>query len=148
MAVMNEILALIQLFRGFREQYLLTIYGSTLNGSSEFVQTGLSRPLFAMCLVLAAMMFGYFLAILFYRSGKAGRLCIAAGLPVFTFVVLPPLVVFYRNTPFMQGLWKFFRLILGLDNGNPFYLIGTCVVVFLLFSVFSFLLMRKVPLRR
>ncbi|HJB19608.1 MAG TPA: hypothetical protein H9782_10200 [Candidatus Bariatricus faecipullorum] len=81
---------------------------------------------FTTCMNLAGFAVGYFLAELFYRSGKICRILIAAGLPVVLFVGLPYWSMQYPRMA--QALLEKVTWVMGLNQNIPNPAMGTAVM--------------------
>ena len=90
---------------------------------------------------------GYFIGALYYRMSKPLKILVSVGVPVLLFVGAP-----IASISFLRYAW-FLRLvdavvsILTTISGNPYYTILTSVLIILILGVFSFLLIRKAPIK-
>jgi len=104
---------------------------------------------FTFAVMAASGIFGIFLAVIFARLGKNGRVILAICVPVFIFVVLPIIISYLAmNAPdFMLGVAEFLHTVLGLKSGNPFigslsFMIGAAIV-----GILAYLVNRKMEIK-
>jgi hypothetical protein len=131
----------------------LTIVDALLFGANAqslsgllYAQSGfVARLIWTLAGNLAATAAGWFVTMLFYRSGKALKLVLAIAPPVLLCVGLPLLDSVISVTP---ALGRFAALLLGL-SGRPDAWIGalSLIVLAALLSSFCFLLVRRAPVK-
>ncbi len=157
MSVMDEILCLLfqllDLLPGVQlesHSLLETTYSSALSGLLPAL-TALAAIPFSFCLLLAFWGLGYFISVLFYRLGKLGRLLIGIGSGLLFLAGLPGIFELYSRYPqwpiwavLENMLWKLFLLAFGA----PWNTGVSCLVLFAVFSFFTWLLMRRVALKK
>lgn len=96
---------------------------------------------------LAFMVLGWFIAMVFYRSGKALKLVISIGIPVFLFIVLPMLNEAMHGVIF-DALGKSITFLMGLTFGPSIWVgVLSMFVVAAAFSGFCYLLVRRAPVK-
>jgi len=104
---------------------------------------------FTFAVMAASGMFGIFLAAIFARLGKNGRVILAICVPVFIFVMLPIITgyLFMKVPDFMMAVADFLYTVLGLKSGNPYigsltFIIGAAIV-----GVLAYLVNRKMEIK-
>src|SRR5665648_849874 len=91
-------------------------------------------------------MFGYFVNLVYYRSGLIMKLIVSIVPAIFVIVVLPYLA--FINPVFSQGIQRLAALALGLYNSpNPTWSMLTFGLFFTIFSLGSLMLMRSAPIK-
>jgi len=136
------------------------LFASFLPSVSLFSMIYESGPIFDLSLVLLLFinliwnfllymmfaMFGYFVNLVYYRSGLIMKLVVSIIPPIFAIVVLPYLA--FVNPVFSKGIQQFATFALGLSGSpNPTYSMVTFGFFFVVFSFGSFLLMRRAPIK-
>jgi len=97
--------------------------------------------MYGMCAML-----GYFVNLVYYRSGLIMKLIVSIVPPIFVIVVLPYMALI--NPVYSQGIQRFAALALGLYNSpNPTWSMLTFGLFFTVFSLGSFMLMRRAPIK-
>lgn len=150
MAILDE--ALSRFFGFLGEAFLKdaavysTLFDQIFQGGWSFGEVLLLSVTFNFVLCLAASAIGYFITLMFYRLNKLGKILVGAGVPVF-FMVVPPVLEVLDNAFFGEVLQRIARRVIGfllplLFGGVP-NVIGTCFALFLVFSLFAWLLLRK-----
>lgn len=96
---------------------------------------------------LAAIALGWFVTMLFYRSGTALKLAISIGVPVFA-IIGPPILDVFTDGWFSDAILRFCAFVLGL-SGRPDAWAGALglFVTVVAFSGFCFLLVRRAPVK-
>ena len=97
--------------------------------------------LFTLLIFYLSFIAGYFVAALFYRAGKFGKILIAAGLPVTIFVILP--VSYNFIAPFWDRLAEILLALLGKNSGSPLFALLSLCAGSLLLILCSYPLLRK-----
>ncbi len=106
---------------------------------------------FSFCILLAFWGLGYFISILFYRLNKLGKLLVGVGIGFLFLVGLPGIFELYSRYP-QWPIWpvlgtalvNFFQLAFGA----PWNAGVSCLLLFALFSAFTWLLMRRAALKK
>lgn len=125
---------------------LSTSFPNYLEQAGTLAETVINL-LFVTIGVAAFMMVGYFIAVIFYRAGKAARMVIAIGIPVSIFVALPIIIDTFSQTVVIEKFVKGFYFLIGATSGNPFYLLGTLTGVFIIFGALNYLLIIKMQVK-
>ncbi len=105
---------------------------------------------FTFFFLLAASAAGYFCTVLMYRLKTPGKVAVIAGAwAVFTFGI--PILKMLRDRFHLEALWR------GLENlmagllqlcfGGPANWMVTCLAVFCVIHFFTWLLIRRIPLK-
>lgn len=117
-------------------------------GNSTF-SSFLSGFVYATAVLLVCGAAGMFLASAFARAGKIGRVAIAAGVPVFCFVIMPIMIGFIavKAPGFLYWIARVLFVILGFKSGNPYIGSLTFLIVALLLAFLSFLINRKLEIK-
>lgn len=113
----------------------------------SFIIEFLINVLFIFLLGVTTIMAGYFIAILFYKAGKYMRVGIAAGLPIFFFGIVPILYSSFANTVVVEKLTSVLLFILGIESGNPFYLMTTLTAALILLSTANYFMIHKLQVK-
>lgn len=106
------------------------------------------------CLILffAATLFtvalGTFIGLISNRLGKFGKVAIFAGIPCVFFIVLPIIDVTFFNEQLMYRIFKFIADVFGVFTGQYMNGVGCFAVLFVVFAVATYFVMRKMPLKK
>jgi hypothetical protein len=103
---------------------------------------------FDLLLYAAAASAGYLITVLFYRTNKYGKVAIGAGVPVFLFFVFPILDYALFKSVISKAIVGFMDFAFGITAQNPYMGMITLAVLFAVFSLFSWLLIRKAEVKR
>lgn len=130
---------------GFNISFFQMLYqmGSKIYNTSTFAM----EMLFTFFIMFAFAMLGMLLAAAFYRSGKLGRILVAAGIPITLFMILPVVDVALFNGEMMKKIILFIADIMGLTSKQPILGFITMTAVGLICSALTFLLVRKAPVK-
>lgn len=91
-------------------------------------------------------MLGYCVNLIYYRSGLLMKLVVSILPAIFVFVFIPYLA--FANPIFFQAIREFGAFTFGLTNNpNPVNSMLTFGLLFLIFSLGSFLLIRRAPIK-
>jgi hypothetical protein len=151
MAVIDKLVSFI--FQGLNTVTDGNIGSSTLfelvykNYRQEGMLMPLTSFLFSFFLYLCFSGAGYFITTAFYRLGKAGKVALSVSLPVGIFVVLPIFDYTIAGGRITAALYKFLDFALGISSGRLINEMITCTLAFLIFSGFSWLLIRKASVK-
>lgn len=96
---------------------------------------------------LALLAAGYFITIVFYRLGKAGKVAVGAGVPVGLTIVLPIVDSMLFDSAISYAFGRFLDAAFGLTASNPYAAMVTFVLTFALFSCLAWLLMRRAVIK-
>lgn len=122
-----------------------TMYGTLYEGAEADSAVYLIPNFFMeFLLAMAAMAVGYFITIMFYRLHKRGKIIVGAGVPVFFNIVLPAFDFRFFDGTIMLNLGH----LMVFAVSRPSHLFLSAALVFVVFSVASFLLMRKAVVKR
>lgn len=126
---------------------LETIYDPQWNRAALI----LGSVAFSFCLLLAASALGYFCSTLFYRLPAPGKVAVIVGAE-FVFICGVPILKTIRDRFHLEALWEALcRGLVWSSNlafGAAPNCMVFCLVVFVAFSAFAWLLMRRVPLKK
>lgn len=103
--------------------------------------------LFSFVAYFCIAMVGYTITLVFYRLNKIGKIAVGVGVPVVLMNALPMLDYWVFGGVFFQWLYQFLKDIYGLTSGQPWYGVLTNLVLAGLFSLFSWLLMRRAEVK-
>lgn len=126
---------------------LETVYAPQWNGALLV----LGAVAFSFCLLMAASALGYFCTTLLYRLPASGKVAVSVGAG-FVFIFGVPVLKMLRDRFHLEALWE--ALCRGLEwfADLAFGAVPNCMVfhlaVFAAFSAFSWLLMRRVSLKK
>lgn len=123
------------------------LYSQNL-AKSRVWQMYLKSFFFIFFMYISFMTVGYFIALLFYKMDKRGKIAVGAGVPIILFIVLPSIDSTFFQGSIMYGILKIFVFAFGLSSNNSFYGIATFLILFLLFSIFSWGLLRKAMVKK
>ena len=101
---------------------------------------------FAFC--AAAITSGGLIAALTYRLPKYGKYLFWGGLWALFVIVLPIIGWLYTGGEIWLVLFDFIFFVTGVDSGNPFAMVITCSVIFAVTSALTWLLMRRMPVKK
>jgi len=96
---------------------------------------------------LAVFILGLFVALIFYRCGKAGKIAVGAGVPVTLFLVLPIIDSIFFKMKVTKSILKFFDFAFGITAGKPWAAFISFAVLAVLGLGLSWLLMRRADIR-
>jgi len=104
---------------------------------------------FSFAVLLLAGMAGILLAAAFAGLGKYGRVLLAAGVPIFCFVLFPVIIVVLSvNAPvFMQKVFELLSKIMGFESGNPYIGSLAVMIVAAVFGILAYLINRKMEIK-
>lgn len=100
----------------------------------------LNNFLLCFTLDLSFIALGYCITILYYRLDKAGKVAVSVGVPVFLFMVIPFIDAIFTNGHIF-AVWE--KVLVWAYRDSPFHAMISGVCLFIIFNVFSWLLMRK-----
>lgn len=101
---------------------------------------------FALC--AAAITAGGLIAALMYRLPKYGKFLFWGGIWALFVIVLPVIKWLCFDGAIWKALFDFVLFATGVGKGNPFAMIITCSVIFAVTSVLTWLLMRRMPVKK
>lgn len=101
---------------------------------------------FAFC--AAAITGGGLIAALMYRLPKYGKFLFWGGLWALFVIVLPIIEWFYSDGAIWNVLFDFVLFVTGVGSGNPFAMVITCSVIFAVTSALTWLLMRRMSVKK
>ncbi len=102
--------------------------------------------LFTSLLFMVAL--GTFIGLISNRLGKFGKVALFAGIPCVTFIVLPILDTIFFNEQLMYRIAKFIADAFGILTGQFLNGVGCFAVLFVVFAVATYFVMRKMPLKK
>ena len=97
---------------------------------------------------LMIMAISNFCSVLFYRLNVAGRIAVGAGAPVLFLIVLPAIDIKFLGGRITDAAIKAFLQAFGFMPVNAAASITAFIVTFALFSACSWLLMRRLSLKK
>ncbi|MDL2250797.1 hypothetical protein LJC51_09105 [Lachnospiraceae bacterium OttesenSCG-928-J05] len=121
--------------------YLSELYGA----QSSLANNGLVTIIFWFALFSVFAMFGLFLAILFVRANKYGRVLIAAGTPVLIFLVFPILIGSIK--PLQTLLSNALYILGGFRTHNPLIGALSLLVCSGILGALSYLVNRRTEVK-
>lgn len=101
---------------------------------------------FAFC--AASITGGGLIAALMYRLPKYGKFLFWGGLWALFVIVLPIIEWFYSDGAIWNVLFDFVLFVTGAGSGNPFAMVITCSVIFAVTSALTWLLMRRMSVKK
>lgn len=121
------------------------LYKSLYGGQDmESVRSILLQVFLEIVLALAVMAAGYFLTVLFYRLNKVGKVAVSVGVPSLFLFVLPFCDIFFFHGKYLALM----NQIIYYITHRPGFLVGCALLCFAVCSVFSYLLMRRVEVKK
>lgn len=153
MAVCTTVLMIIgKALTSSMESYsLLSTYEQTYAlkaASQSFFTLQLSTLIFNFLQYLSVFSLGLFVALIFYRCGKAGKIAVGAGVPVTIFLVLPIIDAVYFKMKITKSIFQFFDTVFGITAGRPWAAFISFAVLAVLGLSLSWLLMRKADIKQ
>jgi len=150
MSILDEIVLLIGkaiasangkiVYKGMFEMF----YERNYVGNSSNLAIHIDGILFHICLYAASLMIGYFITNIYYKMNRGAKIGVSVGVPVGLFVVLPIVEATFTKGKITALFLKFLSFSFGFDNGfNPYYAMVTLIIIFVMFSVLSWILMSK-----
>lgn len=103
--------------------------------------THIATLLFIFITYTLCFMCGYFIAVLFYKASKTGKVIIAAGLPIFVFFLLPLSAAFALD--FWKKVLDFVLAVTGIASGNPVYGMITYAIITIILGLISYPLVKR-----
>jgi len=107
--------------------------------------------IFSFCFYLSVLAVGYFITVLFYRLNKLGRVAVGVGVPAFLCIGLPILNATVADGKIGDAYIKLMVFAMGISGSGsanqPSNAIISGLVVFAIFSLFGWLLIRKAAVR-
>lgn len=128
------------------ESFFESIYIGHVAGMNDIV-VFLESLLLYFVMMLMIVSIGYLIGVIFYRLNKTGKIALAVGIPVFFTVILPVVDVLIFDGKVTMGLIRFMDIIFGISAQNPYLAVVSCVVIFLITGLISWLAMRKIPMK-
>lgn len=122
------------LYEGMFSQRAESLHVITLN---------LEAILVTIFVYTAAMVVGYFIALLYYRMNKVAKVAVSIGVPSTIFVLLPLLNETVFNGRLFEAFRKIVIFVFGGETVNPYNLLLTCVLFIIVCLGLSWLLIRK-----
>jgi TRAP-type C4-dicarboxylate transport system permease small subunit len=123
-----------------------TLYAGHVNGMNGFI-VYLESFLLYFVMMLTVVGIGYLIGAIFYRLNKGGKVALAVGIPVFFSVILPIVDVLIFGGRVTIGLVRFMDMIFGISAQNPYLAVVSCMVIFLICGLLSWIVMRKAPVK-
>lgn len=117
-------------------------YIGAYNQTSAFLHQA-DTLIYHFLLYVAVIAAGYFIAIISYQTGKATKIAISVGAPVIFFVQRLVDYTFF-DSRFADSFKNFFHNIFGMTMNSPHNAMLTFLVVFVVFTIFSWLMVRRV----
>lgn len=105
--------------------------------------------LWSVCIYLMCVALGYLISSLYYRMNKAMKLVVSIGVPGLIMIVLPYVDMNYGGGRITRSIIDFIGYITGITaDFNPYICMASGLVLFVIFSGFAFLLVRKATVRQ
>lgn len=153
MAVIDKIILLLGKFV-FEHLFRMSFTGMfEMIYSPHVVQIGnlqmhIEGLLFNLCFYLAAITFGYFVSVAFYRMSNIVKIIVGIGTIAILFNGLPMLDAILLNGAIMKAIMNAISFSFGFQNGcNPFFGMVTFILTSAVFAALSWLLMRKAAVK-
>lgn len=108
----------------------------------------LNSTLFLTVMYGASLMLGYFITTLYYAMNKAMKIIVSVGVPVFLFIGLP-IIEFFLNVDIGGKIVYIILNMLGIYDGstNILYPVLSCIAIYIVLSLFVYLLTRKISVK-
>jgi hypothetical protein len=104
--------------------------------------------LFNLCFYLAAITFGYFVAVAFYRMSNIVKIIVGVGIIMIMFNGLPMLDALLLNGAITKAVVNAISFAFGYHNGyNPYFGMVTFLLISAVFAALSWLMMRKAAVK-
>lgn len=124
---------------------VISLFGDLFPGTSSFLSI-LFQILFSICIHFSYSMLGVFISLTYYRMNKATCLLVSIGVPVFLLVLLP-IGISLLPESFIAAVLPVIINIISTLFGAPWRAALTALAISAIFSFFSWLLIRRAPLR-
>ncbi|MGB4660866.1 MAG: hypothetical protein WBI07_16975 [Mobilitalea sp.] len=122
------------------------VYNQKVLGMSQFSLI-INSYFLDLFLYIAMMALGYMITLVFYRLNKTGRIVVGAGFPITFFILLPTLDSMFMNGRISLSLIKCIDTAYGFSAQQPSNAMITSACMFLVFSCFSWLLIRRANIK-
>ena len=133
---------------GLRVGGLYELMYESRNIEISTVQSAFEGFLLNICLYTAVLAVGYFITIGYYRMNKIAKIVVSIGVPAFFTIVLPILIGIFFNVDPSERYNHVARLALGGSNyDNPFFAMGTGILVTAVFLGLAYLMVRRAPIK-
>jgi hypothetical protein len=129
------------------QSFFQMLYPGWHGGQMSFLQITLEGFVWMFFMYCMAAMAGYFITTLYYRMNKPVKLAVSIGVPVMLFVVLPYIDNVLSGLHIFKGIYQFTSWAFGFNTDNPYMAVATCTVIFVVFGVLSWLLVRRAPIK-
>ncbi|MFA9378543.1 MAG: hypothetical protein ACERKZ_17645 [Lachnotalea sp.] len=123
------------------------VYGQRDTNLSAW-QMHLKCYIFTVLMYITFMAIGYLITLLFYRMDKRGKIAVGAGVPVVLFLILPNIDFMFFQGRITSTISNFIDLAFGLKNHNSIYAMISFSSLFILFSAFSWVLLKKAMVKK
>lgn len=131
----------------------ITTYQSdfqTMYTSSDFPNNGvygLMAAIYNVFSLFGSYTFGYFVGGLYYRMSKPLKIVVSVGVPVMAFIGFPIIGVISYKNELIAGIITYVIKTVGTIIANPYLTTLWDLILAIAFLVFSFLLIRRAPLK-
>ena len=136
---------------GYGDSYIIETVFTQLycpnNPALSFANLHIYLSLFFVA-TLFVVALGTFIGLLSNRLGKYGKVAIFAGIPCAFFIVLPIIDITFFNEELMYRIFKFIADVFGVFTGQYLNGVGCFAVLFVVFAVATYFVMRKMPLKK
>ncbi len=137
----TELLGLFHYYSMYEQLYTNSAFG---RGSIIYSIIGY---FFNFSLYLSILAVGYFIRLVYYRLGKPGTTMLSVFVPIFFTLILPIFDSKVTNGKIYTSFVKLLDNAFGITSQQPVNTIITCLLAFMLLSIFSWLLTRKAVLK-
>lgn len=103
--------------------------------------------LLSLLLYMTISSIGYFITILYYRLGKSGKIAISVALPVGLFMVFPLLDYILTRGRISARISILIDTAFGLSTNRPGNAMITCLLLFILLSLISWLMIKRAAIK-
>lgn len=103
--------------------------------------------IFDFVLYLTSIALGYLITNMFYRVNKTGKVALGAGVPVVLFVIFPVFDAAVMKGKISMAIAKGLDFAFGFTKQQPGRTFITFIITFLVFSVISWLLVRRADVK-
>jgi hypothetical protein len=151
LAVIDKVLLLIakaieSLTEGLRTlSFIEHVYNITLNGTFP---NHIMMLIYDFLMYLAAAAAGYLITLIFYRLNKYGKVAVGAGVPIFLIFIFPILDYALFQARISMAAAQVIDFAFGIQAQNPYMGMATLALLFAVFSLLSWALIRRADVKR
>ncbi len=144
MAVIERVL--VAIFRLITNYH--TLYGMLYQDKTQSSGNMVISLLWSITLYSCVITLGYFITLAYYRMNKIQKIFVSIGVPVFFTMVLPYIIHNFCSTTTVNRVYNGITTMFGITGSHgPISAVGVFLIATVLLAVFSYLLIRKAPVK-